>query len=131
MPWIDYRHIKASVPSRQSLVLRNVSYHVLADLAPGPHCTDDIAKFRDQFRRRVAKGQCFHRPYLGTREFAAEFRDTALKLQQWFFLKNSPVELQSRFPELILMHKTQHSPVSAPNSGKSGRRHCLDDRRGQ
>jgi len=75
MPWIDYRHIKASVPSRQSLVLRNVSYHVLADLAPGPHCTDDIAKYRDQFRRPVAKGQCFHRPYLGTREFAAEFRE--------------------------------------------------------
>jgi CRISPR-associated protein Cas5d len=25
------------------------------------------------FRRRAAVGQCFHRPYLGTREFAAEF----------------------------------------------------------
>jgi CRISPR-associated protein Cas5d len=31
------------------------------------------AKFRDQFRRRVARGQCFHRPYLGCREFAAWF----------------------------------------------------------
>ena len=25
------------------------------------------------FNRRAAKGQCFHRPYLGTREFAADF----------------------------------------------------------
>jgi len=27
------------------------------------------------FRRRVKKGQCWRRPYLGTREFAAEFTD--------------------------------------------------------
>jgi CRISPR-associated protein Cas5d len=25
------------------------------------------------FRRRVARGQCFHRPYLGCREFACQF----------------------------------------------------------
>jgi CRISPR-associated protein Cas5d len=25
------------------------------------------------FKRRVAKGQCFHRPYLGIREFACHF----------------------------------------------------------
>jgi CRISPR-associated protein Cas5d len=25
------------------------------------------------FNRRAAAGQCFHRPYLGTREFAAHF----------------------------------------------------------
>jgi CRISPR-associated protein Cas5d len=60
---------------RHSLVLRDVAYYVLADLVPQPQCTDDIAKYRDQFRRRVAKGQCFHRPYLGTREFAAAFRE--------------------------------------------------------
>ena len=60
---------------RHSLVLRDVAYHVLADLVAKPHCTDDVAKYRDQFRRRVAKGQCFHRPYLGTREFAADFRE--------------------------------------------------------
>jgi len=47
---------------RHSLILRDVAYHVLADLIPRPHCTDDIAKYRDQFRRRVAKGRCFHRP---------------------------------------------------------------------
>ncbi len=27
----------------------------------------------DRHHRRVAKGQCFHRPYLGCREFAAFF----------------------------------------------------------
>ena len=39
-----------------------------------PGTTDDLAKFRDQFRRRVRGGRCFTRPYLGCREFAAEFR---------------------------------------------------------
>ena len=29
------------------------------------------------FRRRVRKGQCFRRPYLGTREFACEFTEPA------------------------------------------------------
>jgi len=36
--------------------------------------TDDTpAKHLSMFNRRAASGQCFHRPCLGTREFAAEF----------------------------------------------------------
>ena len=34
---------------------------------------DTAAKHIAMFNRRGAKGQCFHRPYLGTREFAAHF----------------------------------------------------------
>jgi CRISPR-associated protein Cas5d len=34
---------------------------------------DTAAKHIAMFNRRVAAGQCFHRPYLGTREFAAHF----------------------------------------------------------
>ncbi len=30
-------------------------------------------KYAAMFERRVKKGQCFHRPYLGCREFAAMF----------------------------------------------------------
>ena len=30
-------------------------------------------KYLDQFNRRVQNGQCHHTPYLGTREFAADF----------------------------------------------------------
>ena len=32
------------------------------------------AKYAAMFERRVKKGQCFHRPYLGCREFACNFR---------------------------------------------------------
>jgi CRISPR-associated protein Cas5d len=32
------------------------------------------AKYAAMFERRAKKGQCFHRPYLGCREFACDFR---------------------------------------------------------
>lgn len=61
---------------RHSLCLRNVAYVIQADawLPPGGDPTD-VVKHRDQFRRRVRAGQCFHRPYLGCREFAANFAE--------------------------------------------------------
>lgn len=35
---------------------------------------ENEAKYAAMFERRVKKGQCFHRPYLGCREFACNFR---------------------------------------------------------
>ena len=58
---------------RNTLYLRDVAYLVKADLRLRAHATDDIAKYRDMFRRRAAKGQCYQRPYLGCRECAADF----------------------------------------------------------
>lgn len=37
------------------------------------HGPDTVTKYVAMFNRRVEKGQCFHRPYLGIREFAAHF----------------------------------------------------------
>ena len=31
-------------------------------------------KFAEMFKRRAGKGQCFNQPYLGTREFSADWR---------------------------------------------------------
>lgn len=58
---------------RHTLALRDVAYLIYAQIAPRPHADGDVAKYRDQFRRRVAGGRCFARPYLGCREFAADF----------------------------------------------------------
>ncbi|HVC34000.1 MAG TPA: type I-C CRISPR-associated protein Cas5c [Chloroflexota bacterium] len=60
---------------RHTLALRDVAYLIRATAALRPHATDDVAKYRDQFRRRVSAGQCFARPYLGCREFAANFAE--------------------------------------------------------
>jgi len=60
---------------RAALVLRNVAYVIEAHFEmtrrAGPD--DNEAKFAEMFTRRAGKGQCFHRPYLGCREFPAQF----------------------------------------------------------
>ena len=60
---------------RASLVLRDVEYVVRAGfrLTEKASAGEKEGKFLDMFQRRVAKGQCYKRPYLGTREFAAYF----------------------------------------------------------
>lgn len=58
---------------RHTLALRNVAYVIQANIALRSHADADAAKYRDQFRRRVQSGRCFSRPYLGCREFAADF----------------------------------------------------------
>ncbi|WP_347401757.1 type I-C CRISPR-associated protein Cas5c [Alicyclobacillus mali (ex Roth et al. 2021)] len=65
----DYR------TQRHTLALKNPAYIIVADIVLRSHATDDVAKYRDMFRRRVQKGQCFHRPYLGCREFSAFFAE--------------------------------------------------------
>jgi CRISPR-associated protein Cas5d len=58
---------------RHTLGLRNVSYLIQARMIISAGCELQQIAFRDQFRRRVSRGACFQRPYLGCREFAASF----------------------------------------------------------
>lgn len=58
---------------RHTLALRDVGYVIVADVELRPGVDEDPAKYRDQFRRRVANGRCFQTPYLGCREFVAQF----------------------------------------------------------
>lgn len=61
---------------RASLFLRDVAYRLYASLEVGP-CPGEgntLAKFMSMFERRAGIGQCFNQPYLGCREFAADFR---------------------------------------------------------
>lgn len=61
---------------RHTLALRDVDYIIKAEVELADHAQDEHpAKYRDQFRRRVKRGQCFHRPYLGCREFSAHFAE--------------------------------------------------------
>ena len=63
----------ANRAQRHTLALRDVAYMVRAHMTLRCGVDDDIAKYRDQFRRRVASGRCFATPYLGCREFSASF----------------------------------------------------------
>lgn len=58
---------------RNTVALRDVDYVIEARLRltdrAGPE--DSLRKFEQMFERRVAKGQHFHQPYFGCREFVA------------------------------------------------------------
>lgn len=58
---------------RAAMVLRDVDYIIEARFEYTSDEDRNDGKHLDIFNRRVAKGQCFHRPYLGCREFAAAF----------------------------------------------------------
>lgn len=73
---------------RHTLALRDVAYVITAEPrltdkakqprikplgADEPDGPTTIEKYVCMFNRRVAKGQCFQQPYLGLREFAANF----------------------------------------------------------
>ena len=58
---------------RASLLLRDVAYRIHADLELTERSTDPLIKYTEMFARRARKGQCVNQPYLGCREFAAEF----------------------------------------------------------
>lgn len=60
---------------RHSLILQDVSYIVEADIVLRPECQHPVQKYVAMFKRRLAKGQCFYQPYLGTREFSARFEE--------------------------------------------------------
>lgn len=73
---------------RSGLCLKDVKYriHGYFDFIPHEKRTEDSQvngkngedeseeKYAAMFERRAMRGQCFHRPYLGTREFACSFR---------------------------------------------------------
>ncbi|MET8045653.1 type I-C CRISPR-associated protein Cas5c [Micromonospora sp. NPDC005215] len=58
---------------RNAVCLRDVAYRIHAHMVPAAHADKPASAYRDQLRRRVRRGACFQRPYLGTREFSAEF----------------------------------------------------------
>jgi len=59
---------------RNTLALRDVAYIIEAsvDLRNGGGA-EDLAKHREIMLRRLSKGQCYHHPYLGIREYSASF----------------------------------------------------------
>jgi len=61
---------------RAATILREVAYVIEAhfELTERADATDSVGKHLDIFNRRARKGQCFHTPCLGVREFPASFQ---------------------------------------------------------
>lgn len=64
------------IVQRSSLVLQNVRYVIEAHFTMTDKAapSDNPGKFQDIVTRRAERGQCFHTPYFGCREFPAKFR---------------------------------------------------------
>lgn len=71
-----YLNAKADIVQRASLILQDVRYVIEAhfDMTEGAAPGDNPGKFQDIVKRRLQRGQSFHTPYLGCREFPAYFR---------------------------------------------------------
>ena len=65
-----------SIQQRAAMVLRDVHYVIAAhfDMTRRASPTDNPGKFQDIMRRRLEKGQFYHQPCFGVREFPANFR---------------------------------------------------------
>lgn len=60
---------------KAGMLLRDVAYvlHAHLELTNRAGPQDNLVKFQEMFLRRASAGQCFHQPYLGCREFPANF----------------------------------------------------------
>lgn len=64
------------IQQRAAMVLQDVHYVIEAhfEMTEKANPTDNPGKFQEMMKRRLDKGQCFHQPCFGTREFPAKFR---------------------------------------------------------
>ena len=70
-----YISTKAEIVQRASLLLRNVEYIIEAhfEMTDKANASDNPGKFKDIIMRRLKRGECFHTPYFGCREFPVKF----------------------------------------------------------
>ena len=72
-----YLAASESIQQRAAMVLRDVHYVIDAhfEMTRRANPGDNPGKFQDILRRRLRKGQCYHQPCFGCREFPANFRE--------------------------------------------------------
>ena len=68
-------YIEDERQQRAGYFLRDVAYRLHADLSLVlGKANAPLIKYTEMFARRASKGQCVNQPYLGCREFAADFK---------------------------------------------------------
>ena len=63
------------IQQRAAMILRDVRYVIEAHFDMTAHAapSDNPGKFQDIIKRRIRRGQCYHPPYFGCREFPVHF----------------------------------------------------------
>lgn len=113
-----YLSASQEIQQRAALLLRDVRYVIEAHFdmtdraAPG----DNPGKFQDILKRRISRGQFYHQPCFGCREFPAQFRlceslpscpdglrgDRELGYMLWDMDYSDPEEIQPLFFRAVL-----------------------------
>lgn len=70
-------YTSTDIQQRAAMVLQDVHYVIEChfDMTEKATPGDNPGKFQDILRRRLARGQCYHTPCFGVREFPANFRE--------------------------------------------------------
>lgn len=70
-----YISTKEDIVQRAAILLREVEYVIEAhfEMTENANKTDNSGKFKDIIMRRLRRGECYHTPYFGCREFPANF----------------------------------------------------------
>jgi CRISPR-associated protein Cas5d len=122
---------------RNTVALSDVDYVIEAHFTMTDKAgqEDNMVKFMEMFNRRVEKGQHFHQPYFGCREFPAEIlplddhpspiqetRDLGLMLWDIRFSEdgNAPIFFRARLKDGVLEVPADPYDTLAPVSPKGG-----------
>lgn len=133
----QYLYIEDNRQQRASMLLRDVAYRIHADFEMTEHAgaDDNRTKFVEMFRRRASRGQYFHQPYLGCREFPCCFRlleraedglprqditqDFGFMLYDMDYSKSDPRD--SNHAEPMFYHcKAVHGVIDVPHPNSDG-----------
>lgn len=71
-----YLSTTENIQQRAAMLLKDVHYVIEAhfDMTEQAAVADNPGKFQDIVKRRIKRGQCYHQPYFGCREFPANFQ---------------------------------------------------------
>ena len=116
-----YISAREDIVQRAAQVLCNVSYVIEAhfEMTDKANASDNPGKFKDIIMRRLRRGECFHMPCLGCREFPANFalceeeeihtaydevpeKDLGLMLYDMDY--SDPENIQSMFFHAVMRH---------------------------
>ncbi len=72
-----YLNTSVDIQQRASMVLKNVRYVIEAhfEMTDKASSSDNPGKFQDIVKRRLKRGQFYHQPCMGCREFPAYFKE--------------------------------------------------------
>jgi len=90
-----YQNTSIKRQQRASMILRDVSYIIDThfEMTDKADADDTVEKHYNIALRRLSKGQCYHQPYFGTREFVAKFQTSEEEVPLGFYHDKGEIDL--------------------------------------